>query len=283
ELSSLNHEKDSLRANEFQRFKEALPQLLEKYDSLRELAKLQDLTEFGNLFKKAYPDVLRWQNNLRTTPNRREDLAERMDSDLKQATRLNNEISKKLGSMMRSIRKNYEASITGEQKKELDKIAKEENRVRGETEKLSRRFNRMNQENPMVPPQLEKQMNRTGRYMERAERNLRQQDIRESIEAENLALQGLRDTRDLLNEMKNSNGQMQQAQRQTPKKLGTGSRLDSRRGGSARMRNERVLLPSEDQYQVPREFREEILDAMKKKTPKDYQRMVMEYYKDLVK
>ena len=31
------------------------------------------------------------------------------------------------------------------------------------------------------------------------------------------------------------------------------------------------------------EFREEILRAMKKHTPQDYQRMVMEYYKELVK
>jgi len=49
------------------------------------------------------------------------------------------------------------------------------------------------------------------------------------------------------------------------------------------MQKERVLLPSEDQYQAPQEFREEILNAMKKQTPKDYQRMVMEYYRDLVK
>ncbi|KMP11163.1 hypothetical protein UZ36_05355 [Candidatus Nitromaritima sp. SCGC AAA799-C22] len=282
-LSRLTHEKDSLRANEFQRFKEELPRLLEKYDSLKELAQLQDLTEFGNLFKKAYPEVLRWQNNLRTTPNQREDISERMNADLKEATRLNNEISKKLGSMMRSIRKNFDASITGEQKKKLNRMAKEENRMRKETEELARRFERMNQENPMIPPQLSKGMGRSGRHMGRAERNLKEQNIRQSIESENLALKGLRDTRDLLEDTKNANGQMRQAQRQMPKKLGTGRNLDSRRGGSARMRNEKVLLPSEDQYQAPREFREEILNAMKKQTPKDYQRMVMEYYKDLVK
>ena len=49
------------------------------------------------------------------------------------------------------------------------------------------------------------------------------------------------------------------------------------------MKKERVLLPDETQYKAPKEFREEILNAMKKQTPKDYERMVMEYYKDLVK
>ena len=83
--------------------------------------------------------------------------------------------------------------------------------------------------------------------------------------------------------MKNSNIKTGKAQRQTPRKLGTGNNPDSRRGGSVRMQKERVLLPSEDQYQAPREFREEIHNAMKKQTPKDYQRMVTEYYKNLVK
>jgi len=83
--------------------------------------------------------------------------------------------------------------------------------------------------------------------------------------------------------MKNSNEKTGKTQQQSPSKLGTGSNPDSRRGGSVRMQKERVLLPSEDQYQAPQEFREEILNAMKKQTPKDYQRMVMEYYRDLVK
>jgi hypothetical protein len=116
-----------------------------------------------------------------------------------------------------------------------------------------------------------------------AEKSLQKQNIRESIESENQALKGLNDTLDLLNQMKNSNGKMGKAHRQTPRKLGTGNSPDSRRGGSQKMQREQVTLPSEDQYQAPKEFREEILNAMKRQTPKDYQRMVMEYYKNLVK
>ena len=283
EQSKIKQEKDSLRVNEFQRFKEALPQLLEKYDSLNELAKLQDLSEFANLFKKTYPDVLRWQNNMRMTPNLRENLSGKVDEDLKQATLLNNEIAKKLGSMIRSIRKNYDSSITEKQKQELDQLAKQESQMREETEQMSQLFEQLNKENPMIPPELQRGIGQTGRHMKRAEKNLRQQNIQEGIEAENLALKGLNDTRDMLNQMKNSNEKTGKTQQQSPSKLGTGSNPDSRRGGSVRMQKERVLLPSEDQYQAPQEFREEILNAMKKQTPKDYQRMVMEYYRDLVK
>ena len=53
-------------------------------------------------------------------------------------------------------------------------------------------------------------------------------------------------------------------------------------GSAIRMQKEKVLLPSEDQYKVPSEFREEILDAMKKQTPKNYEQLVNEYYRELV-
>ena len=154
--------------------------------------------------------------------------------------------------------------------------------MREETEELSQLLDQLNKENPMIPPELSRRMGQTGRHMKRAEKNLQKQNIQESIESENQALQGLSDTRDMLDHMRNSN-KMGKAQRQTPRRLGTGSSPDSRRGGSQRMQKERVRLPSEDQYQAPKEFREEILNAMKRQTPKNYQRMVMEYYKNLVK
>lgn len=283
QLSSLTQEKSSLRVNEFQKLKEALPQLIKKYDSLSELATLNDLQEFSSHFKQTYPDVLRWQNNLRTAPDLRKDLSGYLDKDMRRATRINNEISKKLGSMMRSIRKNYETLITEKQKSKLDQMAKTENQLRNKTTELSQLLNKLSKINPMIPPELSQRMTQTSRHMKRAEKNLQKQNIRESIDAENQALEGLNDTRNMLDQMKSTNNKMGKSQRQTPRRLGTGSSPDSRRGGAQRLQKEQVLLPSEDQYQAPKEFREEILNAMKRQTPIDYQRMVMEYYKNLVK
>ena len=74
----------------------------------------------------------------------------------------------------------------------------------------------------------------------------------------------------------------QQGKQQNQLQLGTGSRRDSRPGGAVRMQKEKVLLPSDDQYKVPNEFREDILDAMKKQIPKNYEQLVNEYYRELV-
>ena len=281
-LSQLIEKKSSLHVNESQQFKEALPQLLKKYDSLNKLAKLKDLNEFADVFKQVYPNVLRWQHKIRTAHNLRKDISNKLEDDLTQASQINNTISKKLGSMIRSIKKNYASSITRDQKKELKQMEKQEYQLRKESQKLSQQFNELSKKNPMIPSELSQGMKQTERHMEQAEKNLREQNIRKSIESENLALKGLNETSDLLKQMKDSNGKTKQAKRQNLRKLGTGSSPDSRRGGATRMQKERVLLPDETQHKAPKEFREEILNAMKKQTPRDYERMVMEYYKDLV-
>ncbi len=284
ELTDLMIEMDSLRASVFQQFKQTLPQLLEKYDTLEELTELYDLNEFNNLFKNTYPEVFQWQNNIRTTPGKREDLGDRLDQDLREVTRLNSEISKKLGSMMRMIQNSSQSLLSKQNKEQMQKMAGEEKRMQEEAENLTRRFGQMNKQNPMITPELAAKMSRTGRYMQRAESNLKQHQVQKSIEAENRALKELQETQDMIQEIKEANSQMgRQASRSSPRKFGTGRSRDPRRGGSMRMQKEKVHLPSEDQYKVPGEFRDEILKAMKKSSPKNYERMIMEYYKELVK
>ncbi len=284
ELAQLMAEMDSLRVRVFQRFKNGLPELQGKYDTLEELTELHDLNEFNNLFKNTYPEVFQWQNNIRTTPNKREDLGERIVKDLRQVTRLNSEISKKLGSMMRTIQNSDEKLLSEENKSKLQKMADEENQLKKKTDQLMQRFGQMNKQNPMITPELASKMSRTGRYMESAQSNLKQNQVQRSINAENRALKELQETREMLQQMKEANSERgKQSSQSAARKFGTGQSRDSRRGGSVRMQKEKVNLPSEDQYKVPGEFREEILRAMKQHAPLDYQRMVSEYYKELVK
>ena len=282
--SQLIEDKDSLRVNEFQRFKEALPQLLKKYKSLNKFAKLEDLEEFSTLFQKLYPEALRWQYRIRSAPNHREELSSRLKKDLMQTTRINNEISKKIGSLMRSIKNNYNSSITMDQKRKLKNLGKQEKQIQQEAEELSQQFDQLSKKNPTLTPELSRQMKQAGRNMKTAEKNLRSQNIPESIKSENLALKSLDKTQGLLNQIKESNGKVGKPQKQSSGKRGSGSSPDSRRGGaSTRMQKKSIVLPQEDQYKAPKEFREEILNAMKKGTPKVYEHMVIEYYKNLVK
>ncbi|NOZ85587.1 MAG: DUF4175 family protein [Deltaproteobacteria bacterium] len=53
------------------------------------------------------------------------------------------------------------------------------------------------------------------------------------------------------------------------------------RPGSGRF--EKVNIPRPEDYRVPKEFREDLLEAMKRPAPKEYKEMIKKYYEELVK
>ncbi|MDE1044039.1 MAG: hypothetical protein OSA05_02050 [Nitrospinaceae bacterium] len=276
-------EMDNLRTQGFREFKKNLPQIKKRYETLKELTELNDLNEFNVLFKNTYPEVFRWQGSIRSTPNQREDISLRLSQDLREVARLNTEISKKLGSLKRSIEKDSQSLLADKEKATLEQLAKQEQRMSQQAKEMEGLFNKMNQENPMLPPTLSRNMGDAQRNLKNAQERLQNQQVQRGIDSENRALKAIQKTRKQLNEIKNSGTQMSnKGKQENPLRLGTGNRRDSRQGGSVRMQKEKVLLPSEDQYKVPSAFREDILDAMKKQTPKNYERLVNEYYKELV-
>ncbi|QPJ65507.1 MAG: DUF4175 family protein [Candidatus Nitrohelix vancouverensis] len=283
-LSEVEGDIDSLRVRQFHEFRQSLPQIERQYDSLEELAELSDFKEFNEEFKNVYPEIYRWQNNLRMSRDRKEDIADRIDEDLKSINHLNNEISKKLGSLGKKMKDSFQSRLTPQDNQQLQEMAKQQQQLSQEAREMEQQFSEMNQKNPSIPSQLSKMMSQTERFMEQSSRRMQEPDVSGSISSGNSALSSLKQTKDMLKQMRDAGQQMgQNGRRQSPMKLGTGRSRDSRRGGSSRMQKEKVLLPSEDQYKAPKAFREEILNAMKKSTPESYEKRVMEYYKELVK
>lgn len=283
QLSQTTSDINSLRTQGFQEFKQKLPELQKKYDSLKELTELNDLNEFNSLFKNTYPEIFRWQGILRASRNLLEGIGEKIGKDLTQVTRLNGEISKKLGSLKRSIEDGNETLLSEEGRKKIQRMAQQEKRMRGKTQRMKQEFEEMNQKNPLLPPSLAQNMQMAGRNLKQAESRLLDKKVQGGIESENRAMKAIQGAQKMLKEMKSSGFRApQKGKPQSQTRLGTGSRRDSRRNGAVRMQKEKVLLPSEDQYKVPSEFREEILDAMKKRTPKNYEQLVSEYYRELV-
>ncbi|MFQ5672710.1 MAG: hypothetical protein ACE5G9_06410 [Nitrospinales bacterium] len=282
-LAELNAEKDFLRLKTYDDFKTYLPEFLGKYNALEELAQLFDLNEFNSLYKNTYPDTFRWQHNLRSIPKSNPVLSERLNADLRSVRKLNSEISKKLGSMMVDLREKYSALISEDNKTDLRKMSQKQNQTRRGTEDLGQEFSQMSDLNPMISSEFSMKMSNAGKYMKMAENDLRQANVPESIDSENNALRELSETREMLDAMKNLGSGQRKSGKQSLVKLGSGRARDPRRGGAMRMQREKIHLPSEDQYQVPVEFRAEILKAMKHRYPKKYERFVTEYYKELVK
>ena len=282
-LTEITAEKEALRVKAFQRFQNSLPKVSEGYKSLKEQADLLDLTEFNKQFKNLYPEVFRLQLDLQMTPNTREDLADRINLDMQKIIHLNNDISKKLGTMVRSLEKEYQSLMSKQNKEEMEQMAKRESQMERETSDMAQLFNKMTQQNPMISPDLSTKITEAGRHMKLTDGHLSQHNIPKSLDAGNNALEKLIETRDMLNELKKSGDTNGQKAQQETVKLGTGRAQDKKQGGGIRTQSEQVELPSQDQYQAPGEFRDEILKAMKNKYPGKYEHFVNEYYKELVK
>lgn len=284
QLSANMELQKALQMKMFFGYRNSMPELLEKYNKLEEFTELMDLFEFNALFKNTYPEVFRWQNHFRTSRKLNPELRDQMEADLMTMTQINSEISKKLGTMMRDIKQNYQNLISEKDKQNMQQISEEQKGLRNQSEELSKMFREMNQDNPMISPMLSRKMNSSGRHMKSAENRLQKNEIPESIESENLALRQLSETREMLDQLKEASQRTGQSRSQRTIRLGQGQAPDGQRSGqSTRMQQEKVNLPTEDQYKVPGQFREDILKAMKNQYPKQYERLVGEYYKELVK
>ncbi len=283
EMSDLIRERNALKLDEYYKFQRSLPEMVEKYNALEELTKLLDLKEFNELFKNTYPLAFRWQHNLRMIPQPSEELKEKMRTELSDLRQINAEISKKLGTFNREMKKEFEALLSDKNKEQLDSMAKKQNEIRKEARELAEKIAEMGRINPMVPPQLSQKMGAAQGFMKSAQKSLSKKDLSQSVDSENQALNRLGETREMLEEMKNQKGQGKAQGKSNTPRFGVGRAPDSRRGGSMRMKREKVDLPSEDQYNAPAKFRDDILHAMKRQRPKNYERLISEYYKELVK
>jgi hypothetical protein len=112
-----------------------------------------------------------------------------------------------------------------------------------------------------MPQRLPEGMRDAGQHMERAEGKLRQHDARDARGEEEQALQQL-------NQMKQ---QLQEQRR--PRESAAGSPRDK----------EPVKIPGADDYKAPKEFRQDLLEAMKRQAPPEYKDQVKRYYEELVK
>jgi hypothetical protein len=283
EMTNIIRERGSLQLDEYYKFQRSLPEMVEKYDALEELTKLLDLKEFNELFKNTYPLAFRWQHNLRMVPQSSEELKEKMKTELSDLRQINAEISKKLGTFNREMKKEFEALISDQKKEQLDSMAKKQNEIRQEARDLAEKITEMGRINPTVPPQLSQKMGSAQGFMKSAQKNLSKKNLSQSVDSENQALNRLGETRQMLEEMKNQKGKGRTKGKSNTPRFGVGRSPDTQRGGSMRMKREKVDLPSEDQYNPPTKFRDDILYAMKRQRPKNYERLISEYYKELVK
>jgi hypothetical protein len=157
--------------------------------------------------------------------------------------------------------------MSPEDQKKLSELSKREASVRKRTQDFSRELSKPRlgpdgkpQPSPM-PRDLGNGLRDAGQHMERAENDLRGQMPRDAASEEAQAL-------DKLQQMKQ---QMQQQRR--PRDQQANGRVDK----------EPVRIPGAEEFRAPKEFRQDLLEAMKRGGPSEYKEQLKKYYEELAR
>lgn len=157
--------------------------------------------------------------------------------------------------------------VGGDDKQRLSELGRRQEALRKRAQELGRELGkpRLGPDGKPMPMQIPREigpgLREAGQHMERAEDDLRGQAAREAVGEEAQALEKLE-------QMKQ---QMQRERR--PKEAMQGSRTDK----------EPVRIPGADEFRAPKEFRQEMLEAMKRGAPAEYKEQLKRYYEELAK
>ncbi len=150
------------------------------------------------------------------------------------------------------------------EKRRLEKLAERQRRNQERLQRMRERAAQLDQDAPGIGAELSETLDGAERAMEKAEQSLREHRPGRAAEHE-------REVLDKLDEARKSIQDKLQPQ-------------DKRKGGGSGQGfgAEKVEIPDEERYAVPKEFRERLLEGMGHKAPSRYKPLIQRYYEALV-
>lgn len=286
--AELNREinKDAMQRNLLNLSRE-LPQREETLSHLGEMLKGWDVKESLDLAKEMSENLNQWNSRMQNTLEQKEagnEIVPRKDLDvaekIQDATNLNQQIVKDLESMMQSLQEQQLASMTEEEKGTLQKYAQKQKELQEESENLMEMTDKLSKQNPFMDEAADQQLDMASKSMGKAKEKL------ESYDAQGAVI----DERESLYRLAEAKKGMEMAKERIAKgMMGSGLPMPMQRPFRGRMdegqfgaSTEKVEIPSEEAYKVPKEFREDILNAMKEGLPEKYKELNKDYYQRLV-
>ncbi len=256
----------------------------QKLDLLEQMLKHSDL---GESLKLAQDSLKKLQmvervlsNELKKKKQKEQKKREEVFKEVEVAAELNQEIVDDLHSVMELPEDIMEA---GDKEQMLD-FSHQQGDIKEKTEGFKEKIEKLSQEIPFFPPKLENKLGKACENMGRAQGGLQGMNIPGALPQQRQALHDLESTKNSLEQARQQLQEGSQGASSLPFGLGfpsPGGGFDQGRWGLG-VSQGRVEIPSEEEYQVPKEFRQDILEAMKERTPKKYKQLNQDYYERLV-
>ncbi len=164
--------------------------------------------------------------------------------------------------------------MSQEDQKKMRELAEQQDGLQQRAQQLQQQMDEMSKMAPLFDEKATEQMEQIGERMGEASRRMQGRDPARGYGEQQAALQQLQQFQQQMQE-----GRQQGQGGGLPLPMMSGRRQGM--GGSSSQ--EKVEIPDEDQYQAPKEFRKDILDAMKQGAPEKYKDQVKRYYEELVR
>lgn len=278
-----------------------LPKTEEKLSQLGEMLEGWDIKESLNLAKETLATLKDWnanmQRGMKKTMPKKESGAESQElvpktqdsvpkteeqnvmDKMASAETLNQQIVNDLESLMDAYDTGLQKSLTDGEKGIIDELAEKQGDIQAETDSVRENMDKFSKHSPIVGKQTNDNLNQASKSMGGAKDELNKQNV----------LKGLLGEREALYQLAEAEKGLQDAKERLQKgmmgggmpfpMLGFRSRMDEGQMGTS---IEKVEIPSEEAYKAPKEFRQDIIDAMKEGLPEKYKKLNKDYYKRLV-
>jgi hypothetical protein len=230
----------------------------------------EDAAEALEMARRGHSHLQQLEENLsRERPWRLEPAG----ADLERARGHSAEAARGMGEAVRDLERllpKTRSRLTSEEKKRLAGLARRQKRVRERAARLKRRMEEVGERAPFVSDEAKKSLEEAHEQMGQAEGELGRGRPTEAVPREQRAAQALEKLKDKL----------QQAMSPQGGQAGGGEEEGDR---GAAMSREKVRIPGSEEHQTPKEFREDLLKAMKQAVPPAYRDLVRRYYEELVR
>ncbi len=194
----------------------------------------------------------------------------KMAQGLQQDAKTMEDVSQKLQSLFPEPG----SQMSAQERQQLQQLAQKQQQLEQRAQGLRQQMEEMQQLAPVFGQQSGDQMEEIGQRMGEAAQRMGGQDPARGYGQQQMALEGLKRFQQQMKESQQGRGQGG-----LPLPMGMGGR----REGNGTDPREKVELPDEDAFQAPKEFRKDLLDAMKQGAPERYREQVKRYYEELVK
>lgn len=185
---------------------------------------------------------------------------------------------------LEQLRASFEDSATSEERQKMQELGKKQGELKQRAQGLAQQMGEMSEKTPFVPGEAGQSMQGAAQAMGDAQGKLKGGNAAGAVPSEREAMQQLGEAQQQMEGAGQSSGKGGGGK---PGGVPLGQRMGGRGGrgqdGMQGFSTEKVEIPDGSQFRVPKEFREDILEAMKKPSPEGYKQLNQEYYEKLIK